>query len=129
MCPCLCDNLKPASTALIHASDSDGTNHVKTCLWQEGWARVFLSLSASKYLLPYTSAVPAALRVSTALDVWSAGCFLGVFLFPEMFPCVQDDAVPVGIAYERLQAGPSAAPSNSSVLRIAEPKGCFLKAC
>ena len=129
MCPCSCDNLKPVSTALFHALDSGGTNHVKTRLQHEGWARVFVSPSASRYLLPCTSAVPAALMVSTALDIWSAGCSSGVFLIPELFLCVQDDAVPIGIAYERLQAGPDAAPGNSSSLCIAEQKGCFLKVC
>lgn len=67
--------------------------------------------------------------VGTTLDIWSAACSLGVFLIPEMFLGVQDDTVPVGIAYERLHAGPDAAPGNSSILCIAKPKGFFLKAC
>lgn len=63
----------------------------------------------------------------TVLGMWSACWSLAVFLFPEMFPCVQDDAVAAGIACERLQAGPDAAPINSSILHIAEAKGCFFK--
>lgn len=58
--------------------------------------------------------------VSTALGTQSAGCSLGVFLIPETFPCVQDHAVPTGIAYRRLQSGPGANPTTaaSSVLLI-----------
>lgn len=70
--------------------------------------------------LPHPPFVPAALRVSTAFSSWSAGCSPGVFLIPETFPCVQDHAVPTGIAYQRLQSSPRANPTiaASSVLLI-----------
>lgn len=128
MCPCSWDNLKPVSTFLFRASDASGTNHVKTHLRREGWTMVFVSPSTLRSLIPCSSAVPAGLRARTALDVWSAGCALGVQKVPKTFSSVQVDATPVRIAYERLQAGPDAAPGNSSIPCIAEAEGCFLKA-
>lgn len=63
------------------------------------------------------------------MGLWAAGCSSGPFLAPEPFLGVQDDAVPVGIAYERLRAGARAALGRSSILGVAEPKGYFLKRC
>lgn len=81
---------------------------------------MFLLPPIPRKFLPHPPSVPAALMVSTAFSTWSAGCSLGVFLIPETFPCVQDHAVPTGIAYQRLQSSPRANPTTaaSSVLLI-----------
>lgn len=57
------------------------------------------------------------------IQIFSTGCSLGAFLLPETLVCVQEGAVPIAIAYK------GAAPGNSSLPHIAEPKGHIAKAC
>lgn len=76
----------------------------------------------TRNFFPRALSVPAALMVSTALGTRSTGCSLGVLLIPETFPCVQDHAVPTGIAYQRFQSGPSANPTIA-----ASSKGMLFK--
>lgn len=57
--------------------------------------------------LPSCSVCPCSTDGEHSIG-YTLSCSLGVFLIPETFPCVQDHAVPIGIAYQRLQSGPAA---------------------